>query len=78
MFQEVLDPLGSKSLTLAKGPTLLESIFRQVGLNPQLPPVKASAFIPNAITTTHSFRTHPPHPRFYPFKGPAAKNGLFH
>lgn len=43
MFQEVLDPLVSKSLTLDKGPTLLESIFRQVGLNPQLPPVKASA-----------------------------------
>lgn len=43
MFQEVLDPLGSKSLTLDKGPTLLEFIFRQVGLNPQLPPVKTSA-----------------------------------
>lgn len=25
---------------------------------------------------THSAR--PPHPKFYPFKGPAAKNGLFH
>lgn len=38
MFQEVLDALRSKSRTLDKGPTLLESIFRQVGLNPQLPP----------------------------------------
>lgn len=64
MFQEVRDPLGSKSLTLDKGPTLLESIFRQVGLNPQLPPSQDFSYkplfqMPLPPPTTHSARARP-------------------
>lgn len=70
MFQEVLDPFGSKSLTLDKGPTLPESIVRQVGLNPQLPPppVKASAI---SFYSKCHYHHHPLIPR-----APAPSNAL--
>lgn len=80
MSQEAPDPLRSKSLTLHKGPTLLESRFRHVGLTSQLPLVKASAislFIPHAAATL-SARAGLPHLVFCPFKRPAAQSGLVH
>lgn len=54
------DSLGSKSLILHKGPTLLESKVRHVGLNPQLPPVKASAV--SLYSTHHHLGERPPAP----------------
>lgn len=54
------DSLGSKSLILHKGPTLLESKVRHVGLNPQLPTVKASAV--SLYSTYHHLRARLPAP----------------
>lgn len=54
------DSLGSKSLILHKGPALLESKVRLAGLNPQLPPVKASAV--SLYSTYHHLRARPPAP----------------
>lgn len=70
MFKEALDPLRSKSLTLHLESTLLEFKFRHVGLNPQLPPVKASTISLYSTCNHPPLPERQPHPIFYPFKRP--------
>lgn len=58
MSQEPSDPLRSKSLPLHKRPTLLESKFRLVGLDPQLLPVKASTRSLYSYSMCHHHHPH--------------------